>query len=83
MPTVLYINGWRIHFYSNERNEPMHVHAEKAEKECKYWIDADGFNIREAFAFNMSPRDTRDVRQIIFQHFDLIVAEWRRVHGDK
>ena len=81
MPTILLLNGWRFHFYSNERNEPMHIHAEKAERECKYWIDAEAFNIREAFAYNMSPRDVREVRQIIFEHFDHLVAEWRRVHG--
>ena len=83
MPTVLLLNGWRFHFYSNERNEPIHIHAEKAEKEGKYWLDVDGFNIREAFACNMSPRDTRDVRKIIFEHFDLMVAEWQRVHGNR
>ena len=43
----------------------MHIHAEKAERECKYWLDADAFEIRQAFAYNMSARDTREVRQII------------------
>ena len=83
MPTILQLFGWRFHFYTNERNEPIHIHAQKAEKECKYWLDVDEFAIREAFAHNMSPRDTRDVRKIIFEHFDYIVAEWRRVHGDQ
>lgn len=81
MPAILFINGWRFHFYSNERGEPMHIHAEKAEAECKYWIEADAFNIREAFAYNMSPRDVRQVRQIIFENFDYIVSEWQRIHG--
>ena len=71
VPTILYINGWRIHFYSNESNEPMHVHGQRAEKECKYWIDVEGYNIREAFSYRMSPRDTREVRRIIFENFDL------------
>ena len=81
MPTVLLLRGWRVHFYSNERNEPIHIHAQKAEMECKYWLDADAFEIRQAFAYNMSPRDTREIREIIFQHFDYIVAEWQRIHG--
>ena len=83
MPTILLLHGWRFHFYANERNEPIHIHAEKAERECKYWLDVDGFNIREAFSYKMSPRDTREVRRIIFEHFDLIVAEWQRVHGNQ
>ena len=27
MPTILYVQGWRFHFFSNEGNEPIHVHA--------------------------------------------------------
>lgn len=45
MPTVLMMNGWRLFFYSNEGNEPMHIHAKKATTECKYWIDAENFEI--------------------------------------
>jgi hypothetical protein len=48
MPTILEILGWRIFFYSNEGHEPIHVHARKAEIECKYWIDADNYDIVEA-----------------------------------
>jgi hypothetical protein len=81
MPTILFINGWRFHFYSDERNEAVHIHVEKAEKECKYWLDIEAFNIREAFSYNMSSRDTRQVRQTIFLHFDYIVQEWERIHG--
>jgi len=59
----------------------MHIHVEKAEKECKYWLDEEDFNIREAFSYNMSPRDVRQVRRIIFEQFDYIVSEWQRIHG--
>ncbi|MBN2365585.1 MAG: DUF4160 domain-containing protein, partial [Calditrichaeota bacterium] len=27
MPTILYIYEWRFFFYSNERNEPIHIHC--------------------------------------------------------
>ena len=81
MPTVLLIAGWRFHFYSDERNEPIHIHAEKAEKDCKYWLDVESYDIREAYCYNMSPRDVREVRRLIFQNFDYIVSEWQRVHG--
>src|SRR5438552_1487961 len=29
------MQGWRFHFYSNEGNEPMHLHAVKGDAECK------------------------------------------------
>jgi meiotically up-regulated gene 157 (Mug157) protein len=76
MPTVLYLKGWRFHFYSNEGNEPIHIHAQKGDLECKYWLDVELYDIREAYAYNLSRRDTREVRRIILQHFDEIIDAW-------
>jgi len=73
MPTILLVQGWRFHFYSNEGNEPMHVHAVKGE--------ADRFDIVEDFEYNCTPRLRREVRQIIFEHFGHIVAAWREHFG--
>lgn len=81
MPIILYVQGWRFQFYSNEGNEPMHVDAIKGDAECKYWLHADAFDIEEEFEFNCSPRLRREVRQIIFSHFDQIVAAWREHFG--
>lgn len=78
MPTILFLRGWRFFFYADERQEPVHVHAQKGEKECKYWLDVESYEIRETLAYNMSPRDIREVRQIIYQHFDYIVEEWEK-----
>jgi hypothetical protein len=76
MPTVLYIYGWRFFFYSNEGNEPIHIHAEKGDIECKFWILIDEVDIKEAFAYNLTPAAQKEVRKIIFQHFDIIVEAW-------
>jgi hypothetical protein len=63
MPTILYVQGWRFYFYSNEGNEPMHVHAVKGDAECKYWLHPDRFDIVEDFEYNCTPRcDARCVR---------------------
>ncbi|TFH12709.1 MAG: DUF4160 domain-containing protein [Lentisphaerales bacterium] len=78
MPKILMILGWRVFFYSNEGNEPIHVHCQKGDAEAKYWIDVDGFEAIEAYAYNLSPADKRTVRKIIFQHFDYIVTEWNK-----
>ena len=76
MPTILQILGWRLFFYANEGHEPIHVHCKKGNLECKFWIDIANFDIREAHAFGLSPRDKREIRKIIFQHFEYIVQEW-------
>ena len=76
MPTILLLLGWRLFFYSNESNEPMHVHCRKGQMECKFWIDEHGYDIRAAYAYGLSPKDEREIRKIIFDHFDLIANEW-------
>ncbi len=78
MPTILMILGWRVFFYANEGNEPIHVHCKKGDAEAKYWIDVNGFEVIEAYAYNLSPANKRTIRKLIFQHFDYIVAEWNK-----
>ena len=76
MPTILLISGWRLFFYANEGNEPIHVHCRKGDMECQYWLMTEYFGLEEAFAFNMSARDKRDIRKIIFEHFEYIKQQW-------
>lgn len=72
MPTILQIWGWRLFFYANEGNEPIHVHCRKGDKECKYWLDKNIFDIEEAMSYNMSSRDKREIKKIIYEHFEYI-----------
>ena len=76
MPTVLYIHGWRLFFYSNENDEPIHIHAEKGEMECKFWLDNENVVILEAFSYNITPSQKKEIKKIIYQHFDLIANAW-------
>ena len=66
-------------FYSNEGDEPIHVQARKAEAECKFWLRPETFEIEEGWSYNLSPPLRREIRKIIFDHFDIIVAEWNRL----
>ena len=81
MATILTLWGWRLFFYSNEGNEPIHVHARKGDAECKFWFHPDIFDIEEVWAYNLTPRLKREIRQIIFQHYDIIVTEWNSKFG--
>jgi hypothetical protein len=78
MPTVLRIRGWRVFFYSDEGDEPVHVHARKGDAECKFWLLEDEYEIREDWSESLTPRLRREIRRIIFDHFDLILEEWQR-----
>ena len=76
MPTILFISGWRIFFYSNEGNEPLHVHVQKGDSECKFWLNVETFELEEAFSYNLTPQAKREVRKILFNHFEYIIEQW-------
>jgi len=75
--------GWRFFFYANERNEPIHVHCRKGEKECKYWLDVENFDLVEAYSYNMNNKDKRQVKKIVFEYFEIIENEWNKFQQEK
>ena len=81
MSTILQIRGWRLFFYANEGDKPVHVHAQKADSECKFLLNAVIFDIDEEWSHKLTPRLRREIRKIIFDHFELIVEEWNRFFG--
>ena len=38
MPTVLRCGPYRAFFYSNEGDEPAHIHVRAGDKEAKFWL---------------------------------------------
>lgn len=44
--------------------------------ECKYWLLVDELEIKEAFSYNLTPAAKREVKKVIYQHFDDIVLAW-------
>jgi len=65
------------------RSEPIHIHAQKAEKEYKYWLDPGHFDIEEAFCFNMTERDQRQVKKLIYEYFEFIEDKWAEFQRKK
>ncbi|MDP4268205.1 MAG: hypothetical protein Q8880_12320, partial [Bacteroidota bacterium] len=51
---------------------------EKADKECKFRLKVEDFELEEVLTFNMTPADKREIKKIIYEHFDYIVSEWNR-----
>lgn len=48
----------------------------EGDMECKFWLEIEDVEIREAFSYNMTPAATREIKKIIYQHFDIIVDAW-------
>ncbi len=63
MPTVLFIRGWRLFFWANENDEPIHIHAEQGDMECKFWLEEENFEIKSAFEYNLTPQAKREIKK--------------------
>ena len=51
--------------------------------ECKFWLHRDSFNISEAFSYNLTPRERRNIRKIILEHFEYIEEQWDEFKKEK
>jgi hypothetical protein len=73
MPTVLRVEGFRFFFYSNEGDEPVHVHVEKGEGYGKIWLEPD---TRVAYMFNFTVREQRQILGIVQISIAFIKHQW-------
>jgi hypothetical protein len=76
MPTILLRKGWRVFFFANENNEPMHVHCRKGSATGKFWILPDEYDINTAYVRRMTRQEEREIRKILFESFDEITEAW-------
>lgn len=79
MPTVLRIGTFRFHFYSDEQDEPPHIHVRTPEGECKFWL-AD---IRLARNRNVKPHDLKAIERLVFEHHSLLLEKYHAHHGHR
>lgn len=61
MPTVLKIGGFRFFFYSNEGNEPPHIHVEKGSSVAKYWLQPVLFEN----SYGFSATEINSIRKLV------------------
>jgi len=80
MPTVLIIEGYRFFFYSNENDEPPHIHVGQGRHrpECKFWLDP----VLLARNFGFSPRDLNHIKSLVDGHVAEFLGAWDEHFGN-
>ena len=76
MPTVLRIHAFRFHFYSDEGDEPAHIHVDTGDGECKFWLDP----VVLAKSGNVSPTDVRKIERLVFEHRNFLMEKYHEFH---
>lgn len=77
MPTIFYFKGYRFFFFSNENNEPVHIHVEKAESLAKFWLDP----IDEVYSYGYNSKQRKEIRAIIESKLETLKQGWEKHFG--
>ncbi len=77
MPTVLIIGKYRFFFFSNEGNEPSHIHVESGDQYAKFWIDP----VQLARSVGYSAKDLNTLRTMVLENVNLFKEKWYEYFG--
>ena len=72
MPTVLRIGRFRFYFFSNERDEPAHIHVKAAENQAKFWLN----RIRLASNYGFASRELRQLERLVAENESYFLEVW-------
>ncbi len=79
MPTVHREHGFRFHFFSDERQEPAHVHIEHGDGEAKVWLTDGSLDYSEG----LSAPQLRVLREIIATNREQMLKAWNEYHREQ
>lgn len=79
MPTVLRWRGYRFYLFSNEGNEPPHIHIDKAGNTVKYWLEP----VRLARNIGFSERSLRELEEKVQAERTAFLEAWHGYFGNR
>ena len=72
MPVVLRVGRFRFFFFSNEGEEPPHIHVASGGDEAKFWLDP----IQLAANYGFRGRDITEIGRLIQTHQAELLEAW-------
>jgi hypothetical protein len=79
MPTVFRVGQYRFFFYSEEGNEPRHIHIAAAEKRAKFWLTPVELNWNDGFRSG----EIKNIGEIIAANLNLFTEAWYDFFADQ
>jgi hypothetical protein len=79
MPTILRVGRYRFFFYSNEGQEPPHIHVEADDDEAKFWLRPMGLAASHGFR----ARELNEIEQLVIEHAQIFLERWNEYFGDR
>jgi hypothetical protein len=69
--------GFVFFFYSNEGDEPMHIHVRKAGGFAKFWIEP----VDLEFSQGLKVSEIRKAEELVLENLETIKNKWNEVFG--
>jgi hypothetical protein len=79
MPTILRIAGYRFFFFSNEGQEPAHIHVESGGSYAKFWIDP----VVLATSVGYNGKELTRLRKLVEENSGLFTEKWHEYFGTR
>lgn len=74
---MLRIRGFRFFFFSNEGDEPIHIHVESDDKYAKVWL----MPVQLAKSVGYSARELNEIGKLVLENIDLFKEKWHEHFG--
>jgi hypothetical protein len=79
MPTVVRLDGFRFFFYSNESNEPPHIHVERGDSSAKFWLTPP--TLARSVGFRRA--ELSELQRLVREHQALFQERWYEYFSDQ
>ncbi len=74
MPVILRLFGYKYLFYSNESDEPPHIHVRKGNAHAKFWLEPVSLAKNEGFKIHQLNK----LEKIIIANEANFVKAWKQ-----
>ena len=71
-PTVFKEDGYRFFFFSNENNEPAHIHIQRDTMLAKFWLKP----VTLASSTRFSSKELKQLERLVIEHKKLLLEAW-------
>lgn len=72
VPVVARVGGYRFFFYSNENDEPPHVHVQRERKLAKFWLAEVSLAESKRFAAH----ELSEIERIVVERREGFLEAW-------
>jgi hypothetical protein len=71
-PTVLKIKGYRFFFFSNDMNEPVHIHVESDDNYAKFWLEP----VQLAKSVGYNAKELSKIKNMVIENSLIFKRSW-------